>query len=88
MTPKQMDSFIVFHRWAPHAPAFHNGEAAMLTSALCRAYAKRSRALGKSAHISPKRRTQAMSMAQKWTALAEGIDRDEAKLASRGILKR
>jgi hypothetical protein len=27
-------------------------------------------------------------MALKWTALAEGIDRDDAKLASRGILKR
>jgi hypothetical protein len=29
-----------------------------------------------------------MSMAQKWTSLAEGMDRDEAKLASRDILKR
>jgi hypothetical protein len=60
----------------------------MLTSALCRVYAKRSRVLGKSVHIPLKRRTQAMSMAQKWTSLAEGMDRDEAKLASRDILKR
>jgi hypothetical protein len=60
----------------------------MLTSAQCRVYAKRSRVLGKSLHIPLKRRTQALSMALKWTALAEGIDRDDAKLASRGILKR
>jgi hypothetical protein len=57
----------------------------MLTSARCRVYAKRSRALGKSVHIPLKRRTQALSMALKWTALAEGIDRDDAKLASHGI---
>jgi hypothetical protein len=60
----------------------------MLTSAQCRVYAKRSRVIGKSLHIPLKRRTQALSMALKWTALAEGIDRDDAKLASRGILKR
>jgi hypothetical protein len=60
----------------------------MLTSTQCRVYAKRSRVLGKSLHIPLKRRTQALSMALKWIALAEGIDRDDAKLASRGILKR
>jgi hypothetical protein len=51
----------------------------MLTSAQCRVNAKKSLVLGKSAHVSLRRRTQALSMALKWTALAEGIDRDDAK---------
>jgi hypothetical protein len=53
----------------------------MITSVKCRAYAKRSRLLGKSVQIPLKRRAQALSMARKWTALADGIERDEAKLA-------
>jgi hypothetical protein len=51
----------------------------MLTSAQCRVNAKKSLVLGKSVHVPLRRRTQALSMALKWTALAEGIDRDDAK---------
>jgi len=51
----------------------------MLTSAQCRVNAKNSLVLGESVNVPLRRRTQALSMALKWTALAEGIDRDEAK---------
>jgi hypothetical protein len=51
----------------------------VLTSAQCRVNAEKSLLLGKSVHIPLRRRTQAISMAAKWTARAEGIDRDDAK---------
>ena len=51
----------------------------MLTSAQCRVNAKNSLVLGESVNVPLRRRTQALSMALKWTALAAGIDRDEAK---------
>jgi hypothetical protein len=60
----------------------------MLTSAQCRVNAEKSLLLGNSVHIPLRRRTQALSMAVKWTALAEGIDRDDAKHDAEDPMKR
>jgi hypothetical protein len=51
----------------------------MVTSAQCRVNVKKRLLRGKSVHIPLRRRTQAISKAVKWTALAEGIDREDAK---------
>jgi hypothetical protein len=63
------------------------GDAGMLTSAQCRVNAKNSLVLGESVNVPLRRRTQALSMALKWTALAEGIDRDEAKHDEDDLMK-
>jgi hypothetical protein len=56
-----------------------DGEATMLTSAQCRVNAKQSLVLGQSFLIPLNRRTQALSMAEKWSALADRIDREDGQ---------
>jgi hypothetical protein len=56
-----------------------DGEATMLTSAQCRVNAKQSLILGQSFLIPLNRPTRALSMAEKWSALAERIDREDAQ---------
>lgn len=54
----------------------------MITAAKARGYAKISQLLAKTLDVSFKRRDQASIMALKWSGLADGIDRDDAKLAN------
>ena len=53
----------------------------MITSDQCRLYARKSQQLGKTLDVSFKRRDQALMMAQKWSRLADQIDRDDATTA-------
>jgi hypothetical protein len=51
--------------------------AAMITSAQCKLYAKKSQLLGKTLDVSFKRRDQAFIMALRWNRLPDQIDRDD-----------